>query len=467
MPAAPISDPRLDRLARLVAIGQIDTLYFDHYFQRLQRFLQTELSPGEYRRLLAERKALAILPDRIRSALNDGAWGKVRDLSTEYARTQEELERQGELLELSSAVYEHRDPPIDPFSPGMNTIPGVSKKGLNELRTEAKQHLDALAGSDPPWRDFYRRRRLAFEQLSTQVGSGRGLGPDIRQLESEALEALDEGNYARLAELADHLRAQPDKTPAAVADNSDSAAAPPDFDFAFSAATLQRAQALGLERQRAPSQHRELAPLCKFAWHPTFSAANGNPAEVISLTGQELPGGIPEALRNRIQVFATHPLINSGGVRFLPSLVGEDVLVETFPEPQQGSAAPGSKLLELLGLARRIQLTRQEIETALLTNAHRILGDELDLDPFAFKLVCIPPDLHLRLGRLNGWGAQKIWTHFDGYLVALDGTLRPLAGGDVRFGGLYDLLGLSRHYASEQTIVRFAVVQRRRMAIWQ
>jgi hypothetical protein len=40
------------------------------------------------------------------------------------------------------------------------------------------------------------------------------------------------------------------------------------------------------------------------------------------------------------------------------------------------------------------------------------------------------------------------------------GRLRALAGGHVRFGGLYDLLGVSRDYDSDHSIVRFAVVRR-------
>ena len=46
------------------------------------------------------------------------------------------------------------------------------------------------------------------------------------------------------------------------------------------------------------------------------------------------------------------------------------------------------------------------------------------------------------LGEAEGWGRQPFWTHFDGYLVMADGRLRALVGGDVRFGGLYDVLGI-------------------------
>jgi hypothetical protein len=48
-------------------------------------------------------------------------------------------------------------------------------------------------------------------------------------------------------------------------------------------------------------------------------------------------------------------------------------------------------------------------------------------------------------------------------MVMKNGKLGALAGGDVRFGGLYDLVGISREYDSDRVIARFAVVQRRRM----
>ena len=44
--------------------------------------------------------------------------------------------------------------------------------------------------------------------------------------------------------------------------------------------------------------------------------------------------------------------------------------------------------------------------------------------------------------------------------------LRALAGGDARFGGLYELLGVGRDYDSDRLVVRFAVVRRERMVAW-
>ena len=161
-----------------------------------------------------------------------------------------------------------------------------------------------------------------------------------------------------------------------------------------------------------------------------------------------------------------HPLVNSGGARHLPSFLAEDVLVEDFPDPVEGEQPSASALLTSLGLRRRRGLPRIAIEQALLVHGVRVLDNELGLDPRIFRLVCIPSDVHLRLGEAEGWGRQQSWTHFDGYMVMPDGRLRALAGGDARFGGVYDLLGVSRDDDSDNLVARFAVVHRGRMVAW-
>ena len=42
-----------------------------------------------------------------------------------------------------------------------------------------------------------------------------------------------------------------------------------------------------------------------------------------------------------------------------------------------------------------------------------------------------------------------------------------MAGGDVRFGGIYDLVTIGQEYESDHVIVRFAIVQRKRMIAWE
>jgi hypothetical protein len=111
-------------------------------------------------------------------------------------------------------------------------------------------------------------------------------------------------------------------------------------------------------------------------------------------------------------------------------------------------------------------LSRVAMERALLEHGTGVVERELGLDPRAFRLVCIPPDVHLRLGEAEGWGRQPLWTHFDGYIIMANGALRALAGGSARFGGLYDLVSLGRDYDSDRLFARFAVVRRERMVAW-
>ena len=168
-------------------------------------------------------------------------------------------------------------------------------------------------------------------------------------------------------------------------------------------------------------------------------------------------------------MFAIHPLVNAGGARYLQSLVAEDVLVEDFPDPGDGQTPAASELVKSLGLPGRRGLPRSAIEQALLIHGARILEKDLGLDPRVFRLVCIPPDVYVRLGEAEGWGRQPFWTHFDGYLIrTVTGQVRlqALAGGDVRYGGFYDLLAVGRDYDSDRLLARFAVVQRARMAAW-
>jgi hypothetical protein len=161
--------------------------------------------------------------------------------------------------------------------------------------------------------------------------------------------------------------------------------------------------------------------------------------------------------------FVQQIFINSGGARYLPPISAERTLIEDFAE-EEGAASAPSKLLEALGLAKRSALSRTEIETALVRSGCEILDQRLGLDPLDFRLVCIPYDLYLRVGRERGFGKWPHWTHFDGYQVMGGNRLRALVGGDGRFGGLNDLVSISPSDARDGVYTRFAVVRRARMA---
>jgi hypothetical protein len=151
--------------------------------------------------------------------------------------------------------------------------------------------------------------------------------------------------------------------------------------------------------------------------------------------------------------------VNSLGVRYLPPLEPEWVLVEDFPE----DAIPeGSPLLEALGLGWRRAPSRVGIERVLRERGVAVL-EKLGLDAGQHLLTCVPPDVYANVGVRRGWGRQEYWTHFDGYQVLREGRLRALVGGDARFGGLYDVCSIARDDEREGVVARFAVVRRERM----
>jgi len=461
---------RLAIADNLVAVAKADTLYCDLYLLRAGYYLQPEMTKENYRNLKQEQIILTNLPGQIRNAMGENNWAKVRELSGHFKTLKEALEKKQPYKDLAQIVYERLEVFIDPFSPGMHAFAGVPLDRLAELRDATVQRLRNLSRADGEWQNFYKRR---IEVLSTLVAklniSGNDVQPASGLLEEEAVSALDAGNFEKLEQLAGdlmHTSTKVPDTPSAKEPPDSPQAATSDYLFTFAPETSKRAQELGLKPFRAPSRHKEFAPLCRLAWHPAYAQTEGNHHGVVHVPDLPLPDEVPEPLKTRIQLFAIHPFINSAGVRFLPTMVGEDVLAEDFAEPEKGSAVSKSRLLELLDLPQRDQLSRIQIEAALQEKGHDLLANELGLDPIEFRLVCIPPDLHLRIGLERGWGQQQIWTHFDGYMIMADGKQQALVGGDIRFGGIYDLLGVPLKYTSERLIARFAVVLRKRMATW-
>jgi hypothetical protein len=454
----------------LIEAGNIDTVYRDVYLDRARTLLTPLLSPEEFHHLEQERAALAELPVTIARALARSHWPIVKELSERASALKRATDGKRALVETARSVYDVRDVRLDPFSPGLHSFTRIPARDLAALRTRLLGQLGALDQADVPWHDFYAARRRAFQ--TEPQGASKLDGHAATSSPTEALEAarqaLKAGNMQRLAILADTLLAMETSGASLSSRAADVEAAPAEEPrqlppVAFSSGTLAQARHLGFT-PRHLEPRTELASLRRHAWTP-LSDERGN-----RITSEvSLPAGSPQGLRDGVEIFVIHPLVNSGGARYLPSLVAEDVLVEDFPEPADGHTPPASELLKCLGLPARRGLPRIAIEQALLIHGARILDKELGLDPRVFRLVCIPPDLYVRLGEAEGWGRQPFWTHFDGYLIrTVMGQIRfqALAGGDVRYGGLYDLLAVGREYDSDSLLARFAVVQRARMVAW-
>ena len=465
-------DP-LRLVSGLIGTGKVDTVYRDVYVDRARTLLEGILSLDEFRLIEREQIQLADISVAVARAMDRADWPLVKELSGRAQSLRQAVEGKGKLMETGQEVYAATDIGLDPFSPGLQPFTRIPANDLPALRTRTVKQLAALERGDSPWQDFYAGRRTAFEALAVTTSGAGGdgsaeLAVDPREA---AAEALRSGDMRRVEQMADALMAaaQPSKNvsaPGAPTELSSPAPGLPAKDLlvTYSPDILGRARRLGLAPRRLES-HVELASLRRYAWNPLFSD-QADQSGRIGVRQVPLPPGTPEAFRERLEMLMIHPLVNSGGARHLPTLAAEDVLVEDFPDLGEDDQPAAADLLATLKLPSRRGLPRTAIERALLENGVRVVEKEIGLDPRAFRLVCIPPDVHLRLGEAEGWGHQPLWTHFDGYIVLADGRLRALAGGNARFGGLYDLMGLSRDYDSDRVVARFAVVRRERMVAW-
>jgi len=464
---APTSAAPLELVSRLVDTGHVDTVYRDVYLQRARTLLAGVLSVDEFRSFEQESAELATLLLLIGRALEKADWPRVKELSDRAEATRHAVEGRRGLIDTARGVYAVSDVRLDPFSPGLQSFTRLAATNLPGLRTQAVEHLAALERADAPWKDFYGGRRAALQALVLTTSESSATPVASMNPREAAQRALKAGDMKGLSKLADTLMAAaPAKSRSASRDATGGATlvsepASTDLLTSYADDTLKGARRLGLAARRLESRV-ELASLRQYAWNPLFSDEAGQ----VNVKEVPLPANTPEAFRERLEMLMIHPLVNSGGARHLPKLVAEDVLVEDFPDPKDGDEAPASALLARLGLRGRRALPRIAIEQALLAHGAEVLESELRLDPRIFRLVCIPPDVHLRLGEAESWARQPLWTHFDGYFVMADGRLRALAGGDVRYGGLYHLLGISRDYDSDRVMARFAVVRRERMVAW-
>ena len=458
-------------MTALIDAGNIDTVYRDVYLDRARGVLTPMLSREEFHRLEQGRAALAELPLTIARALDSANWSLVKELSERAHTLKQTIDDKAALVQTARSVYNVRDVRLDPFSPGLEPFTRIPRRELPALRKRTLELLETLERADVAWNDFYAARRRAFE---ARPQTGAELETDATSSAAGAVEsarqALNAGDMKRLAALADALTAVDTPSASVVSHAADVGTARIDDEtrhelqpVAYSSETLARARQLGLTSRHLEAR-MELASLRRYAWTPSSDEhGHGAAAQV------PLPSGSPDGLRENLAMFAIHPLVNCGGARYLPSLAAEDVLIEDFPDPGDGETPAASELVKSLGLPGRRGLPRIAIEQALLMHGARVLETELGLDPRVFRLVCIPPDVYVRVGEAEGWGRRPFWTHFDGYLIRTvmgQVRLQALAGGDVRYGGLYELLAVGRDYDSDRLLARFAVVQRARMVAW-
>ncbi|RPH65555.1 MAG: hypothetical protein EHM78_25180 [Myxococcaceae bacterium] len=452
------------RTELLLDLVRLDTAYADLYRQRAREIAASEFSGLDFKALKNAEQAVQELPADIRRGMDDGKWDQVKKLTDELGAKQRFLQERGSLHKIGERLYEDVAIHVDPFSPGFFWYHRREERQLPGLRDEAMGKLGRAAEIDPEWKPLYQERakglkavRLAEPSASAGAAKGRG------EMEQRAREALAAGNLEELQKLAGNLHqggAGPDGPAAAEATED---VQPDPLTFAFSSETLQKAKALGLEPEHFDNMRAKFRGLFRHLWHPVFFEAEGNLAG--ARVSAMLPKDTPDAQRDRIVMFVTRPVLSSGGARFLPPLVDEDLLVETFDEGPAGAEVGKNGLAEALGLKRRWGLDRMTIERSIQEKGPEMVKS-LGLDPWKFRLVCVPPDVYGAASQRRGWSKHEIWTHLDGYLATRERKLLALAGGDVRYGGFQDLVGVGVEYDSDRLLARFAIVNRGRLRAW-
>jgi hypothetical protein len=467
----------------LVRAANGDTVFRDLYLERAAGQLSGVMPEREYRNLSGQQAHVDALLRQTQAEVRNQNWERVKDLSAEVDRLRHTLAQQTNALALASAVYDADYVHIDPFSSGLASFALAPGETLVSLRQALVAALRELAKADPPLRELYSERQRYFEQKvlpAAETSAERETAPKtgVAELQVQAQRAAERGDMATLRRLAEEITAASaaKQRPARPAVDAQDVDARSGWEAAstepFPAASLERATKLGLEHVRTTEPFAGVPALltdfvARHAWQP------GAPAQDVAQEGAvhlrerlaalDLPGELKEPMVEMAALFALHPFINSGGVRYFGAGAGEYILVETFPEDAEPAAKEG--VPALLRLDRRRGLARAEIDDALRTRGPAVLQEELGLDPREFRLVCVPFDVYVRVGTERGWGGQPQWTHVDGYAVRRGGQLGALAAGHVRYGGLQDLVIFGRADRRDTVTSRFCVVRRARFLL--
>lgn len=475
-PAGPTEAAR-----RLAAAAESDTVYADVYLSRARDVLADVLPRSRYDSLRRIQHDIDQAVKQCRTATMLQDWTQVDQLAAQVERLKHDAQEGAPLRDLGALVYDPVGVSIDPFSPGFGFLPGADRDRA-DLRAEVVGNLKALAAADAPLAAFYDARRAYFTGLAIESRKGDTGKPEkkrsVAEVEQLAAQAAQRGDIAQLRQYAQEILELGKTAPSAEAEKAETkstvgAAAyrcPVDLAAEIPADAVKRAAALGLVVARTEPA-AEAASLFDFVaariWQPDVAEqaqSEGTLRANAAVDELGLPADLAQNIKVLVAQFLTNPFVNSGGARFFPRFSAETVLLEDFAESAE---PPGGGLLHALGLPARRGLARVQVDDALLAHGNAVVERDLGLDPREFRLVCIPQDLYARFGRDHGWGERQQWTHFDGYQVLRDGTLRALAGGDVRYGGLNDLVSLGLTDQRDGVVVRFAVIRRaRHVARW-
>ena len=464
-------------IALVIEAGKTDTIYRDVYLRRARELLSPTLDEPGYRAIGSTQKKLDELVRHTRSAVVQSNWEKAAELSEQADRMRKAIDAQAGTVALAKDVYEADVVAFDPFSPGKHLGPNAQATQTS-LRAKLLETFASLAKLDPTFGAFYQQRRGYFSglELASSADATKTHSRSRVELEQVALEAAERGDMTTVESVAKELRDYKDRgegnsvTSSVVKSRYE---CPLNLESPFPRDASARARELGMVEHHfaaPPDMKAAIEVIYTHAWDPIPTSPELEHEGALRTRVLAESKVSPEFATEEFKVLGAQLIqqifINSGGARYLPCISAETALIEDFPENDTADAP--SKLLSALRLPHRRGLDRAQIENALMRFGADVLAEQLSLDPIEFRLICIPYDLYLRLGREQGWGQWQHWTHFDGYWVVQDNRLRALVGGDGRFGGVSDLVSISRADARDGVYARFAVVRRARMvARWR
>lgn len=459
----------LAELQALTRLSQIDTLYRDLYLETARQLLQSIMDEARYRLLVQEKSKLESVTLQSRAAIEHRDWARLPGLVEEIRLLRLSLDQAAPVMEQAAKVYGAEAVCIDPFSPGLQSFLSASFQSRSSLRETAVEILEGLARNEAEHTGLYRQRLEWFRAVNPE--KVEKVGPAVADAGKEAIEqalsALNRGDVDDLVALARKMSSMEGQTTLVHGVQEQGYGEGADLSPAFPSASIDSGRRLGLEPQELEPEPEISSFIHQWAWQPGFPdpTITRDGRIILKNIGPErtYPKNVPDSRQSTLDLFMIHPFINSGGARYIPRLVTEQVLAEDFSEDNAGG---GSGLLEALHLPRRAGLSRTAIEQALLQYGPQVVRTELGLDPVEFRLACIPYDVYCRLGEKLGLGNHPHWTHFDGYQVLKSGKMHALVGGDVRFGGIFDLCSISPIDERDGLLARFVVLRRRRFYPW-
>jgi hypothetical protein len=434
-------DRQLAVLRALIDVSGVDLLCADLYLHRAGTLLPDILSRDDYVRVRAGRQELPRLVAALRGATERAEWARVEALAAEASARQTHAETLGAALDVAEAVYGPRTLRLGSVAIGLAGLGPCAE--VERERAGLIERLTWLAAADPEWQRLYGQRAAAFPAYRGAGGAGQLPIMDEQMLRASVLDAVARADFGAVRRLVD----------GAGTDSGNGAGAP----SRVAPPPLGRARAL-----RAPIPSVAIERGAALGFVPEVLAADSQWERYLAGETTDAGTGDPPTLHESFDMLVVQPFMSSGGMRYIPWFGGEEtLLVETFPETQPDGPGP---LLHRLGLTRRRGLSRLALENAVLSHSVALCS-EIGLDPFEFALTAIPFDAYVRLAPRYGWGAQALWTHFDGYQVVSGNRFRALIGGDVRYGGAADLCAVQRNYDAMGITTRFSVVRRERFVV--